>query len=231
MTNQPTTEPTSQQPPPSPHEDLTPEDLTVEAALFSSGRPLSAVDLAEQTGIPKGRVQQALEHLAKAYRARTTALDIVKSGEKYALALTADLAEQTRHIVPPEVPRHVLRTLALVAYHQPILQSDLKDMVGSKVYEHVGILHDLGLIRKRPDGLTYRLTTTEDFPEYFAIPSQDPERIRRYLAEKVGLVPKQDEREPHLMDFDNLEQGDDEGDVDMVEGDVEAPPVPPGASS
>ncbi len=190
-------------------------DLVVEAALFSAGRPLPVEELTEQTGLSSHQVKDALVALREAYQGRRTALDIVKSGQKWALALRSEYAEQTRHIVPPEVPRHVVRTLALIAYHQPILQSDLKDLVGSKVYEHVGHLVDAGMIRKTPDGLTYRLSTTSDFPEYFGIPEDDPERIRNFLAEKVGIDLKKrdealDQYEPDQADDEDPDQADDE---------------------
>ncbi len=204
--------PTSQQ---QPNQDDA-HDLVVEAALFSAGRPMPIEELTEQTGLTQHQVTDALLELREAYKGRRTALDIVKSGQKWALALRAEYAEQTRHIVPPEVPRHVVRTLALIAYHQPILQSDLKDLVGSKVYEHVGHLVDAGMIYKTPDGLTYRLSTTSDFPEYFGIPEDEPERIRTFLAEKVGIEPETGEEaveqdEPEDDEVDEASEGS-EGD-------------------
>lgn len=241
--------PTSQQ---QPNQDDT-HDLVVEAALFSAGRPMPIEELTDQTGLTQNQVKSALLELREAYQGRRTALDIVKSGQKWALALRAEYAEQTRHIVPPEVPRHVVRTLALIAYHQPILQSDLKDLVGSKVYEHVGHLVDAGMIYKTPDGLTYRLSTTSDFPEYFGIPEDEPERIRTFLAEKVGIEPETGEEaveqyEPEDDEIDPADDADedqtsdqgasqdsDEGadeapeeiDLEPVDEDAEvAPPVP-----
>ncbi len=163
-------------------------DLLVESALFSAGTPLDIVTLCEKTHLDQDTVKTALNDLQTTYDERRTSLQIVKSGEKWGMALTSRFADASRHIVPPEIPLHLLRTLALIAYHQPLLQSDLKDMIGSKVYEHVGRLTDAGLVKKQPEGLTYALTTTRDFPEYFGIPADEPERIREYLAEKVGLI-------------------------------------------
>lgn len=163
-------------------------ELLVEAALFSAGDPLDIVTLCEKTRLDQSTVKASLESLQTTYDERRSSLQIVKSGDKWAMALTARFADASRHIVPPEIPFHLLRTLALIAYHQPLLQSDLKDMIGSKVYEHVGRLTDAGLVKKKPDGLTYALTTTQDFPEYFGIPADEPERIREYLAENVGLI-------------------------------------------
>jgi segregation and condensation protein B len=163
-------------------------DLLVESALFSAGDPMGVPELCEKTKLPREEVEQALETLVDAYEDRRTSLQIAKSGEKWAMALIPRFADASRHIVPPEIPLHLLRTLALIAYHQPVLQSDLQDMVGSKVYAHVGRLHDAGLIAKEREGITYELTTTSEFPEYFGIPADEPGRIREYLAERVGLL-------------------------------------------
>lgn len=171
--------------PDDPHEA---PDLVVEAALFSAGEPMDVEEICEKTRLSRSAVEESLEALVDTYKKRRTSLQVVRSGKKWAMALDPTFADASRHIVPPEIPIHLLRTLALIAYHQPILQSDLQDMVGSKVYEHTSRLVDAGLIDKDPEGLTYELTTTSDFPEYFGIPADDPERIREYLAEKVGIL-------------------------------------------
>lgn len=163
-------------------------DLMVEAALFSAGDPLSVTEVCEKTHLNRSTVEESLEALEATYEDRRTSLQIVKSGDKWAMALTSRFADASRHIVPPEIPLHLLRTLALIAYHQPLLQSDLKDMIGSKVYAHVTRLNEAGLIDKEREGVTYELTTTSSFPEYFGIPADEPEHIREYLAERVGLI-------------------------------------------
>lgn len=202
-------EPSQPKPREDPEDPENAPDLLVEAALFSAGGPMSLDELQENVHLAKDMLQESLANLKQAYEDRRTSLAVVKSGDKWALALRPRFADESRHIVPPEIPMHLLRTLALIAYHQPIRQSDLKDLVGSKVYEHTGRLVDLGLIQKHPDGLTYELTTTSDFPEYFGIPADEPERIRQFLAEKVGLI-----------SGGNAPQAEDPTDV------RDAPPIP-----
>lgn len=163
-------------------------DLMVEAALFSAGEPVSVDDIVTKTQIDRSTVEEALATLRERYEDRRTSFHVVRSGDKWGMVLREAFADESRDLVPPEIPFHVLRTLALIAYHQPMLQSDLHDMVGSKVYAHVSTLVDLGLVAKEREGVTYELTTTSSFPEYFGIPSDEPERIRNFLAEKVGLM-------------------------------------------
>lgn len=160
----------------------------VEAALFSAGDPVEADQIAEATGIDADDVRDALEDLVETYGERATALEVARAGRKYTMQIRSDLTEQTRRLAPQEIPRHLLRTLALIAYHQPIKQSDMVDMIGSKTYDHVGQLEELGMIRAEPHKLTKKLTTTDAFAEYFGIDATDREGIRSWLEQKVGLT-------------------------------------------
>lgn len=159
----------------------------VEAALFSAGGPVSAEAIAEATGLDFLTVREALEALVERYRQRSTAIEVTRAGEKYAMQVRQEMTDRARRFAPMEIPKYLLRTLALIAYHQPVKQSDLVDMVGSKTYDHVKQLEETGLIRAKPHGLTKMLSTSESFPEYFGIDATRPEEIREFLARKVGI--------------------------------------------
>lgn len=160
----------------------------VEAALFSAGKPLLAEEVAEATKLPLDDVKTALKDLHKEYETRDTALEVGRAGPKWSMQIRTIYAERAKNLAPMEIPQKVLRTLALIAFHQPIKQADLKDMVGSVVYEHVHELHDRGLIKARQDGITKILTTTERFQEYFGIEATEAEALKQELAKKVGLT-------------------------------------------
>jgi segregation and condensation protein B len=194
----------------------------VEAALFSAGKPLLVEEIAESTGLPKEQVREALKALVKEYEAREGSLEVGKAGEKWAMQLRALWAPHAAKLAPMEVPAKTLKTLALIAFHQPILQSELKRMVGERVYDHVHELHERGLIAEREHGVSKMLTTSERFPEYFGVPETEPDRIRTYLAEKLGIKvgPKQ-ERPAAPPEGDSLP---------AAEGAAPAPAAEPGAS-
>jgi len=159
----------------------------VEAALFSAGKPISVDELVQATKLKAEDVKAALAELHQEYSNRETALEVVKSGTKWAMAVRTDFSESTKMLAPPEIPRKVLKTLALIAFHQPVKQSDLKDMVGSVVYDHVHELHERGLVTGRQEGITKILQTTERFAEYFGIDAENRDEIRTALAKAVGL--------------------------------------------
>ena len=179
----------------------------VEAALFSAGRPLEKEEIAEATGLGKRDINKALNALMKDYKGRETSLTVAKVGEKYTMALKADYAGHARKLAEMEIPLKTLKTAALIAFHQPLKQSELQDMIGSKVYDHVGVLVELGLIRARAHERTKLLTTTERFSEYFGIDTLDKTEIRKWLAEKTGI---ELDREGETLD-DYAEEGDGTG--------------------
>ncbi|MHB8584831.1 MAG: SMC-Scp complex subunit ScpB [Thermoplasmatota archaeon] len=162
----------------------------VEAALFSGGKPLDVTEIAENTGLAARVVTSALHALEKEYAARDGALEVGQAGAKWAMQVKAMYAPSTVRLAPMEIAPKLLKTLALIAYHQPLLQSDLVDMVGDKAYEHVRELVERGLVKKRLHERSFLLSTTDAFPEYFGIPATDRDAIRRYLAAKVGIPPE-----------------------------------------
>jgi segregation and condensation protein B len=161
----------------------------VEAALFSAGKPLLVEEIAETTGLRAEVVKDGIKELVSAYDGRDSVLEVGKAGAKWAMQVRSRAAEPASKFAPMEIPHKTLKTLALIAYHQPMKQSDLVDMVGTKVYDHVPELVSRGLVRAREEGVTKILTTTHLFPEYFGLDAEDTEGVRATLAKLVGLPP------------------------------------------
>lgn len=164
-------------------------ETIIEAALFSAGRPLTIEELQQITGINDKLVLEALKNLMRDYSTRDGALEISKVGNKYAMQLRSEFAEHVKHLAKTDIPIKLVKTAALIAYHQPIKQSDLCEMIGPKVYDHVKELYELGLIYAKDFGRTKSLTTTPRFAEYFGIEGTDKESIKDWLIQKVGLAP------------------------------------------
>ena len=87
-----------------------------------------------------------------------------------------------RKVADPSVERHLLQTAALIAYHQPLLQSELVSMVGARAYDHVKELSDLGLVQSRREGRSYALSTTKEFPRAFGLSGQTNDSLRAELS-------------------------------------------------
>src|SRR6058998_4309368 len=146
---------------------MTDEKGIVEAALFSAGRPVSVEELAQRTSVEASKVRDHLKALMGDYSSRDSAVEVASVGGKWTMQIRTEYSVRAQAFAPPEIERDLLKTAALVAYHQPLLQSDLFDMIGSKVYEHTKGLEDLGLINRKPSGRSFALATTRYFAEFF----------------------------------------------------------------
>ena len=168
----------------------------VEAALYSAGRALTVDELVRVTGFDEATVKEHLRALAREYRRRESALEVAQIGTRWTMQIRHEYTERARPFAPPEIDRDLLKTAALIAYHQPILQSDLFDMIGEKVYEHTKALEDLKLISRKPSGRSLELTTTRYFAEFFGLKTTNREGIRKIMAERAGITYKEKPPEP-----------------------------------
>lgn len=164
------------------------EQRLVESVLFSTSKPVGIDEIKDATGLTPSKISKAINELIKNYnvdRKNDTSMEIVKAGNKYAMQVKKKFVDQSVMVAKPEIQSHLLKTLSLIAFHQPVKQSNLRRMIGPKVYDHVDELADLKLIHTKPYGATEMLTTTKLFPEYFGIETTKPEEIRNFLAKKV----------------------------------------------
>lgn len=169
--------------------------LAVEAVLFASSKPLSAQEIAKATSSEPRKVKRSLLALKKEYGRRKTAIEVVKIGMRYALQLKGRYLAVAAGYASTEIPKTLLKTLALVAYHQPIRQSELLTMVGQKVYDHVRALEDLKVVRHIPWGNSKILFTTHRFAEIFGIEGNGRDDIKRWMATQIGIPEDQVKRD------------------------------------
>jgi len=162
------------------------EIIAVEAALFSAGRALDPTEAAEATGLSRNKALEALDALVELYKSREGALEVIKLGTKYALQLKSEAVEYGRRLAPQEIPSYLLRTLALIAHEQPMLQTELKYKLGDKVYEHVSELLELGMIQRERKGRSFELSVTSAFLEYFGIKAQTQAEMKAYLEQALS---------------------------------------------
>jgi len=159
----------------------------VEAVLFSAGKPVNVEQIAESTQLSADRVASLLKSLRKAYNGAGSALEIAQIGNKWTIQIRVEYVDRARFFAPPELPPDIVKTAALIAYHQPIRQSDLGDMIGEKVYEHVKTLTGLNLVTAKPQGRTLSLTTSRHFSEFFGLKATARGEIKKLMAERAGV--------------------------------------------
>ncbi|HYW18171.1 MAG TPA: SMC-Scp complex subunit ScpB [Nodularia sp. (in: cyanobacteria)] len=143
----------------------------IEAILYLKGKPLSLSEIAEYAACDRATVEEGIMELMDNYAHRESALEVVETPTGYSLQLRSDFQDLVQTLIPVELGLGALRTLAAIALNNPILQSDLIEMRGSGVYQHVPELVELGFVRKRrdSDSRSYSLQVTPKFHQYFQI--------------------------------------------------------------
>ncbi len=145
--------------------------IKIEAILYLKGKSLSLSEIAEYAGCDRPTVEESIIELMDNYARRDSALEVVETENGYSLQLRSDFHDLVQTLIPVELGVGALRTLAAIALHNPILQSDLINLRGSGVYQHVPELVELGFVRKRrdSDSRSYSLQVTPKFHQYFQI--------------------------------------------------------------
>ena len=163
----------------------------IEASLFVSGDPITIKKIKDTVGLKsKDYAQKLIELLQKEYEERDSSIEIENVlGEKYVMQVKEEYSEKVMNLAPgPDLSKGEIRTLAVIAYKQPIMQSKLVELRGSHSYEHIEKLLENGLIRAKPQGRSKELRTTHKFAKLYGIESPDPEDIK----EKFSAVLSQD---------------------------------------
>lgn len=153
----------------------------VEAILFASSRPVSIEDIMKSSGKKREEIKKAIEELKKFYK--NSSIEIAMINGRYAMQIRNEYADYAREFAPVELSKSHIKTLALIAYHQPIKQSELKKMIGSSVYDYVKLLAEKGFINARKEGRTKIIQVSQHFYDYFGIDKKDRNAIKKMLEQ------------------------------------------------
>ncbi len=155
----------------------------VEAVLFAASQPLRAADIADMCGVSPDTVRKEIRRLEQEYQERGTAFEVAKIGQRYSLQLRPEYNHYAMPFAEMEMSPDVLKTASIIAYNQPILQSDLAKMLGSGVYEKVKALRRMGLVTGKRAGQSLLLSTTREFSEKFGLGTKK-EDIKEWMESK-----------------------------------------------
>ena len=157
------------------HKDL------IEAALFVAGRPLTLIEL-ESIVSSDADVEDIVASLVEEYRGEG-ALEIVQTDEDVVMQVKSEYADAVRPIAQRDLETPVLRTLAVIAFHQPVTQSKVAEIRGNKAYGHVHELEARKLVESEPHGRTRLLRTTKAFADYFGFETDSLEEIKQSIGQ------------------------------------------------
>lgn len=174
----------------------------IESLLFASGNEgISAIELAQLTGLMKPAVLEQVEKLQDKYQNdKTCSFEIIQTGEKYRLVTKKILSPLLRkYFESPamtELSGAALETLAIIAYRQPITRVDIEQIRGVQSSSMIQKLLLLELIKEdgrlEVAGRPILYTTTTEFLNYFGLkdikdlpPIND---TKKEVAEPIDLL-------------------------------------------
>ena len=161
-------------------------DTLLEATLFGAGRSMTVTELCESLGYDEDEMLDCLFSLRSTLkRRRGGALQIAEVGDRWAIEVKPEIAEHLPKEAKTELPKKLLKAASLIAYHQPMSQSRLVELLGQKAYDYVRELAQYGMIDRRKHGNTRRLTTTRRFSEAFGCPYTDRKKVKAWFREQV----------------------------------------------
>lgn len=168
-------------------EDENEATARIEAALYSSGRPLKIEELIRASGTEsRTKTYNILNNLMKKSKSAFKAIEIVTLPDgSYVFQLKPEYsATVKKYASKPVLPKATLKTLSYIAYMQPISSKQLLETRGSGVYSHLKELKQLDFINHQNVGRLRIFTTTDKFQKYFGIHG-DVENLKQKLFSKI----------------------------------------------
>ncbi len=159
----------------------------IEAALYSSGRPLTIEEIIRASGTEsRSKTLALLTIIMKKTKSAFKAIEVVILPDgSYVFQLKPEYTPVVRRYASkPILPKATLKTLSYIAYQQPISSRQLVETRGSGVYAHLKELRQLDFISNQNVGRLRIYSTTEKFQKYFGIQG-DADTLKQKLFKKV----------------------------------------------
>ncbi|MEW6295988.1 MAG: SMC-Scp complex subunit ScpB [Candidatus Diapherotrites archaeon] len=141
----------------------------IEATLFMSPKPVSIEEISKVVNNKNlALLEGILSGLIEEYNLRDSAIEIVREADGFKMKIRKDFEQSVMHLAGTvQYSKAVMKTLAYIAYRQPVKQSQVIKFRSTKAYEEIKLLEEKGLISKEKKGVTYIVRTTKKFLEYF----------------------------------------------------------------
>lgn len=148
----------------------------LEALLLANGDPLSVARAAEIIGGTRGEMLALADKLQAQLATESRGIELVVVSEKLQLRTKAAFAEHVRQLMavkPRKLSQAALETLAVIAYQQPVVKSEIDKIRGVDVAPTVKTLLERKLIKiigyQASVGQPALYGTTEDFLQVFGL--------------------------------------------------------------
>jgi len=156
----------------------------VESALFMTSDIISVHRLSRIFKVSPNFIQRVVDNLKEEYDDPNHGIHIFETSGGYQMKVKPEYVQKVRGLTPyKDLSRGLLKVLALVAYKQPITQSQVVKVIGNRAYAYVKKLQQKGLIRTEKYGRSKALIATKEFANYFGLEST--EDFKKFFEEMV----------------------------------------------
>jgi segregation and condensation protein B len=140
-----------------------------EAALFMSPNALAIPDLMKIVGSENyTEVKNSVLDFAREYNSKDSSLEILQVDDAFKMQVKSEFEGTVSNFAAKSLFHDgMMKTLALVAFKQPIMQSAVIKYRNNKAYDHLSRLVEEGFIVREQKGRSFVLRTTKKFVEYF----------------------------------------------------------------
>ncbi|MBW3019762.1 SMC-Scp complex subunit ScpB [Candidatus Woesearchaeota archaeon] len=153
--------------------------LRLEALLFAYGKYVEEEELSKILNIKD--LNSALKKLQDKYNTLETAIKLVQNKTSWKLTVKDEYLDLVKNIVTKtELDRPTMETLAVIAFKNPILQTEVIKARGSGAYEYIKNLLETGYITKEKSGRSFKLRLTQKFFDYFDLPE---DKVKEFFSQ------------------------------------------------
>ena len=161
----------------------------VEAILFTAPKPMHLDELSKLSKLDEEKLKQIITLLKTRYQDPKHGIMLSDMGG-YRLMVKHEYLERVATFTKSDMSKGLLRVLSIIAYHEPVKQSDIVKIIGNRTYEYVKQLEKSGFIKFERKGKTKLLSTTPHFESYFSI---NKEQLKKALADIEKSQPAKEE--------------------------------------
>lgn len=146
----------------------------IEAILFTTGRFMAVEEISKYLNSVPQEITRVLEELNKDYLEKDSALMLQKQDNLFKLNIKKEFGFLTNKLLQDkEMDSPTTKTLAVIAYKAPVIQSEIIRIRGNKAYDHITQLKESGLISTEKFSRTQLIKLTPHFFDYFDIAEKE----------------------------------------------------------
>ena len=147
----------------------------IEAVLFTTAKFMSLQEITDLCNITSSSItKKLLEELQQDYSQKSSSLTIQEEFEKFKLNVKKEFGAITNKLASgSELDSPTTKTLAVIAFKNPLLQSEIIKIRGNKAYDHIKQLLESAMITSEKKGRTRLIKLTPKFFDYFDIAEKE----------------------------------------------------------